>query len=136
MNPNNKIEITPEIVRLIATRRALGVPLRDIEKEVGFSRPVINRVLATEVAKSIQKEIVGEAVLGAVVAIRRELAEMSELALSALKENLKENNMEAVKTYFKALGIEQQDKEQNTQQQAIQVILPGAKAPLKNIEHG
>lgn len=124
----SKIEVSPEKIRAIATRRAFGISLRDLEAEFGFSRPVINRVLSSEIAKAIQKEIIETAVNGAVTAIKRELAEMSDLALTALRENLKEHSMEAVKTYFKALGIEAQEKESG-QQQALQIIMPGATAP-------
>ncbi len=124
-----KIEVTPEVTRQIATRKALGTSLRDLEKEFGISRPVINRILGTDLAKAIVKEVIDSAVVGAVSAIRRELADMTELAMEALRENLKEHNMEAVKTYFKALGIEQQEKDSGNQQQAITVILPGAQAP-------
>lgn len=132
-----KIEVTPEITRQIATRRAMGIPLRDLEKEFGFSRPVIGRILASEMGRAIQKEIVDSAITGAVMIIKRELSEMNQLALRALRLNLEKANMEAVKTYFKALGLETVEKDQGNQQQVIQVVLPGQSAPkeIKDVDH-
>ena len=130
-----KIEVTPEITRQIATRKAIGATLRELEAEFGYSRPVINRVLASDVAKAIIKEVVDSAVTGAVSAIKRELADMSDLALAALRDNLKEGSMEAVKTYFKALGMEGQATEAPEKSQQMVIVMPGAKPP-KDIEVG
>lgn len=128
-----KIDISPEQIRQLATRRALGASLRDLEAEFGISRPVITRALSTELGRGIVKEVIDSAVTGAVTAIRRELADMSDLALAALRYNLEKKNMEAIKTYFKALGMDTEEKNQGAQQQAITVVLPGASPPKEEI---
>jgi hypothetical protein len=131
-----KIDVTPEITRQMATRRAIGASLRELEDEFGFSRPVVNRVLSTDMAKAIIKGVVDDAVAGAVVAVRRKLADMTELAMGVVEHHLKEKSLEAVKIYFKGLGIEAAEKVE-AQQQGITLILPG-QAPPKDIEveHG
>ncbi len=127
-----KIDVTPEVVRQMATRRALGAPLRDIEKEFGYSRPVVNRVLSSELAKEIQKGIVEDAVKGAVASVRQRLADMTELAMEALEHNLKEKKMDAVKEYFAALGIRQAEAEKGSGQ-SFTVVLPGTQNPPKDV---
>lgn len=135
-NPTKaKIEVTPEVTRQIATRKALGATLRELEKEFGFSRPVVSRVLATDMAKAVIRGLIEDAVASAVIAVKRRLADMTETAMSVLEHHLKEEkSLEAVKIYLKGLGMDSSEK-QEIQQQAIQVILPGAVAP-KDIEHG
>ncbi len=132
-----KIEVSPEVTRQLATRKALGASLRELEKEFGLSRPVINRTLSTDLARAIQKEIQESAVAGAVASVKRQLADMTELAMEALKHNLTEKKIEAVKLYFAALGMDSQEKEKGGTTQAIQVILPGAVAPkeIKDVEN-
>lgn len=129
-----RIDLEPEVIRQIATRKALGASIRELEKEFNFSRVVVNRALDTDLGKSIQKEVLNSAVAGAVIAIKRQLADMTELAMKALENNLKNDNMEAVKTFFKALGLDDQEKPENHQQQGITVILPGQAPPIKDIE--
>lgn len=130
MTKTTKIDITPELTRQIATRRAIGVSVRELEQEFGFSRFVINRVLSSDMAKSIIKGVVDDAVTGAVSAVKRKLADMTELAMTALEHHLKEEkSLEAVKIYLKGLGMDAMENKDPGQQQAIQVILPGAVAP-------
>lgn len=129
-----RIDLEPEVIRQIATRKALGASIRELEKEFNFSRVVVNRALDTDLGKSIQKEVLNSAVAGAVIAIKRQLADMTELAMKALENNLKNDNMEAVKTFFKALGLDDLEKPENRQQQGITVILPGQAPPIKDIE--
>ncbi len=124
-----KIDLEPEVIRQIATRKALGGSLREIEAEFGFSRPVVNRALCTDMAKSVIKGLIDDAVASAVVSIRRRLSDMNELAMNVMEQNLKEGNIEALKLYFKGLGLEKTENEGAKQQQAIQVILPGSMKP-------
>lgn len=131
-----RIEVTPEVTRQIATRRALGATLESLESEFGFSRPVVKRILGTELAREVHKGVIEDAVKGAISAVKSRLADMTELAMEALEHNLKEKKMEAVREYFAALGMKQAEKEQGTQQQAITVVLPGQRPPKDiDIEH-
>ena len=133
MNPNPKIEVTQEVTRQIATRSAMGASLRELSEEFSFSRPVINRILGSELGRAVKKEIIDSAVTGAVAAIKRELADMSDLALGALRKNLEEGSIEGVKVYFKALGIEAQETKGPEKSQSMTIIMPGASIP-KDIE--
>ena len=129
-NSKTKIEVTPEVTRQIAVRKATGASLRELEKEFGFSRPVISRVLGTDMAKAVIKGVIEDAVAGAVIAIRRKLADMTEDAMNTLSYHLKEEkSLEAVKIYLKGLGMDSFERPEANQQQAIQVILPGAQSP-------
>lgn len=128
-----KIEPTPEITRQIATRRALGASLRELEAEFGYSRPVINRILGSEMAKAIIKGLIDDAVASAVVAVRRRLADMTETAMGVIEHHLKEEkSLEAVKLYFRGLGLDQTEKTAPSQQ-ALQIIMPGASPPTKDV---
>lgn len=132
-SPKTKIDVSLETTRQMAVRRARGASLRDLEAEFGYSRPVVNRVLATDVSKAIISEITESSVKAALLEVRNGLAAMSDLAIKALKKNLEDGSIEAVKTYFRALGLETTEKTNGNQQQAIQVILPGAVAPPKDV---
>lgn len=130
-----KIDVTPEVTRQIATRKALGASLRDLEAEFGYSRPVINRVLGTDMAKAVIKGLIDDAVASAVVAVRQKLADMTEIAMQTLEHHLREEkSLEAVKIYLKGLGMDGVDKSEAKQQQAIQVILPGVQ-PTKDVDN-
>ena len=131
--PNRKIEVDAEVVRLMAMDRAMGVYLRDISKKHGFSVPVVSRTLSGDMAKSIIKGIVDDSVSAAVIAVRRKLADMTELAMQVIEDQLKEGNLEAVKIYFKGLGIDTVEKKDPNQAQSITVILPG-KQPEKEVK--
>lgn len=133
--PKTKIEVTPEITRNIATRRAIGTSLRDLESEFGFSRPVINRVLSSDLAKSVIKGITDDAVSSAVVAVRKEFADLTGLITEAVKHHLKEKNLEAVKIGLKVLGFDSAERVDTKQAQSITVILPGSSAP-KEVSNG
>lgn len=130
-----KMEISPEITRQVAMRRAIGISLSSIEKEFGFSRPVVNRVLASDMAKAVIKGVTEDAVASAVIVVRRKLADMTPLVMAAIEHHLREKNLDAVKIYFKGLGLDTQEKTDPKQQQSITVILPGAQAP-KDIPNG
>lgn len=130
-----KIEVTPEVVRQLATRRAVGASMRDLEAEFGFSRPVVSRILASDLAKSVVKGLTDSAIEAAAIEARRGLSEMVKMANAAVLENLKTFNLEAAKIIYKAIGVEAIEKQESRQQQAIQVILPGAVAP-KEVDNG
>lgn len=124
-----KIEVTPEVTRQIATRRVMGASFRDLESEFGFSRPVINRVLSSDMGKKIMKGLVDDAVASAVIAVRQEMSNLTPLVSEAIAHHLKEKSLEAVKIVLKGLGMESFEKPENQQSQTFQVILPGTKAP-------
>lgn len=129
----SKIEITPELTRQLAMRRAVGASVRELEKEFELSRFLINKTLNTDMAKAIIKGLIDDAVTGAVITVRRRLADMTDLAMNVIEQNLKEGSLEAVKIYFKGIGMDGMEKPDNAQQQTIQVILPGHQQP-KDIE--
>lgn len=63
------------------------------------------------------------------MSMKRELAELSDLAVEALKDNLRKKKMDAVVTYFKVLGLDSGDKNAPAQNQGINIILPGQSVP-------
>lgn len=133
--PRTKIDVTPEITRQLATRRALGISLRDLESEFGFSRPVVNRVLSSELAKAVIKGITEDAVSSAVIAVRKGMSDMTEEITRVLTKHLKEDSLEAVKIVLRGLGMENMEKAKDPTTQSITVILPGQQAP-KEVKNG
>lgn len=128
-------EISSEIVRQVATRRAMGVPLRDLSKEFGLPVYTINKAINSDMGKAIVKEVIDNAVAGAVIQARRGLSDLVEASVQVIKDQLAEGNLEAAKMVLKGIGLDQAEKQDLAQQQAITVILPG-KAEPKDIEHG
>lgn len=126
--PPTKIDLSKEVIVTLASDRARGKSLRDLEETYGFSRPVINRALRTDLAKGVQQGIADEIVRSTVIVIKTALSGMSDLALNALRHNLEQMKMDAVKEYFNLVGVrsEESNKGKGGQNNVIQVILPGA----------
>ncbi len=133
MSHPKKIEVTPEITRQMATRRAVGATLRDLEQEFGFSRPVVNRVLSTDMAKAVVKGLIEDAVGSAVIEVRRGMADMATVVTKVLRKHLEDDSLEAVKIVLKGLGMDAVEKTDVKQAQTFTVILPGQQA-AKEIE--
>lgn len=127
-----KIQITPELTRQIAVRRARNVSLEDLEKEFSLSRPVINRALSTDEARQAILDILRDDVALENAKTRREAAALGPLAIALLKKKLESGDLKAVEPALKASGIyvqNSQDKKGEHQAQTFTVILPGQSEP-------
>lgn len=115
-------------------RKAAGATPKELEVEFGHSKFIINKALSSDLAKAVIKGVIDDAVTGAIIAVKRKLADMTELAMETLEHHLKEEkSLEAVKIYLKGLGMDTQEKTDTKQSQSITVILPHA-ATTKDIE--
>lgn len=125
-----KIEVSDETTRQLAARRARGVSLAELEKEFGFSRPVVNRVLSSDLAQDTIRDVSYDIVTMERAINKRAVAELLPLAIEVVKQKLEAGDLKAAEMVFRASELlvpEQRDT--GKQQQAIQVILPGAQIP-------
>ncbi len=123
----NKILVSEDDTRLIAARRARGLTLRELETEFSLTRPVINRVLDTPLAKQVIKDISYDIVATEIAHNRRAVAELLPKAVEVILKQLEEGNLKAAELVIRASGMMAVDQSKETaQQQTIQVILPGS----------
>ena len=95
---------------------------REIAEELKISRPVVNRIRKQKEFQDLLKAESEEAVRVAREMFRQQLNEMTPLAVKALKQNLKDGKIEGVKVFMEAIGLKQQEIQQ--QDTTIQVVLP------------
>jgi len=123
-----KIVLTDEQVQKIAMRRARGVSLEQLEQEFGMSRPVINRALASDAARSVTLDILRDDATLENAKNRSALAKLLPKAIEKLAAEIDKGNMKAIELALKGSGIMIQteaDKNGNKQAQQITVVLPG-----------
>src|SRR4051812_943751 len=83
-----KIEVSDEVSRSIAARHARGISLRDLEVEFRMSRPVLNRILASDIARSTIKDICFTDAEMQIAKNRRAVADLLPTAIEVLKNEL------------------------------------------------
>lgn len=129
-----KIEVGPEVTRQLAARRARGVSLRDLEIEFGFSRPVINRVLASDAARDIIVNVTRDDLAVELAMNRRALSELIPGAIVKLAEKVQAGDIKSIELVLRGSGMltPLTEKEGDKQGQILQVILPG-NAPIKDV---
>lgn len=128
-----KIEPTPELTRAIAARRARGVSLRDLETEFGFSRPVVNRILASDEARQVILDITRDDLAVEVAMNRRALSELVPGAIVKLAEKVEQGDIKSIELVLRGSGmLTPVESKEGNQAQAITVILPG-QAPPKEV---
>lgn len=131
-----KIEVSDEVTCAIAARHARGISLRDLENEFGMSRPVLNRILASDIARSTIKDICFTQAEMHISKGRRDITELLPVAAEYLKGELanEKTRIKAIELVFKYSGIQQIEAKENKQDATIQVILPGAYQQPKDVK--
>jgi hypothetical protein len=89
---------------------------------LGISKDRYYKILKSEEYRTALTELSDEATKEAVATFKASMAELIHEAHRVIREQLKENNLEAVKLVMKGIGVEQ--VVENQQQSNIQVILP------------
>lgn len=111
----------------IAVLTIQGVPEYKIAESLNISR---HRVRTVRKSKEFKAEIlsIGEAATAiALNMFKAKMEELEPLAYAALKQNLQEGKLEAVKVWGDFVGVK--DKQEKTEQGGNMVIvMPGAKA--------
>lgn len=132
-----RIDIDPSVSRQVALRRARGVSLRDLEEEFKFSRPVINRILATDESRQIMLDILRDDHVLDSAMYRRQLADLVPGAILRLAKLVEEGNIKGIELVLRGSGMltPTDSKEDQKQAQTLTVILPGQSVP-KDVVNG
>lgn len=100
-----------------------NVPEYKIAEQLKLSRYAVKKIRNSEEFKTELKRIGDEAVATAKEQFKAGLNEMAPLALKALKHNLEENKIEAVRVFVETVGLKEKEKSQD--HGPIQILLPG-----------
>lgn len=130
-----KVVVDELLTRQVASLLASGYNIRQVSKELKMSYTFASQLAYSPAVREMIKSV-GEAALAEVKAVvRRGVANLTDLALEVLKEQLeKERSLEAVKLTFKVVGVLDDSPERDAGVTAIQVILPGDKKSEKEVE--
>lgn len=104
-----------------------------IAKTLNISRYQVGKVLGSEEYKKRLNEIRMEAIETSLSIYLKDIAALRPLAFKALKKNLEQDNLEAVKEWAKQMGLNKQKDEGKTDS-SITIVMPGAETPEKEIE--
>jgi hypothetical protein len=122
---------TPEVVlsevivrQVAAASLAPGCTPARIAEQTGLSLYQVRKVMAREDFKKYLKDLAEEALAPAKAKLRNAFSNMADSVISAMENNLAENNMEAVKVALKVMGMMDEEKVAGDTQ--INVVLPGA----------
>lgn len=122
------IPVTDELVARITSLMYKGKSLREVGKELGLSHNFIATVYKRpEVSGAFKRHI------------QLEIAKRSKELVDALFEQVKEGNVQAIRTGFQVMGsLEHEPTQVTKSDSSITVVLPGAvpaKPEPKDIEH-
>lgn len=99
-----------------------------IAKQLGISPARVSKVVRTEAYKELIQKSVDKSLVSALDDTRTQMAKLSREAVRVIAERLKDNDLDAAKMVLKGIGLDGQDGKQ--QDAAINIIMPGAEAPV------
>lgn len=111
----------------IAGLALMGGSEAGIAKQMNITRHRVRRIMAGDEFKGIMDELATKATDFAVKAFRAKINSLEPLAFAALKANLEDHKIEAVKLWGQYAGLASDEGEKA--QQSLTVIMPGAQAP-------
>lgn len=117
-----QVALEGKVMALVLQR----VPQYKIAQELGVTRYMIGKICNSESFLSTLKSQGDRAVALVREQFKSRLDELSPLAYEALKHNLKENKIEAVRIFAEMIGIKERKEEEQKDTQ-LTVVLPGAK---------
>ena len=116
-----KLEITPEIAKMVAGLHLDGQNTNEIIKAVKLSYPSVRRIMASPEFTAEIKAVV-----------RNRVARLADKMVSVLEAQLAEGNLDAVKVGFKVLSVLDPEPEARGES-VVNVILPGAAPAPKDV---
>lgn len=128
-----EIKNLPEevVTRQVAALAASGASRTVIASQLGLSLYKVKAVMASDEFKQLVTDIGDEATRTAKQQIKASVGNLATEVARVLKEQLQENNLEAVKIALKVMGFDQAEEQKGDTN--IQVILPGQE---KNVIEG
>lgn len=129
MEDKSKDDIRSAQIKQIAALSLDNVPEYKIAKEMNLSRHAVRKLRNSDEFKSLMQELGDHAVANAKEQFKSKMEELAPLAFEALKHNLAEKKIEAVRVFIETVGLK--DKEVDKGDTGIlQVIFPGQKSEV------
>lgn len=123
-----KIVLDELMTRQIASLLVANTPMGEIASKLDLPYNTTRKIANSKAVRGMLKEVGEAALTEAKNQIRKGVADLVPLALEALKKNLEEDSIEAVKVVFKTAGALEKDMEKDAGITAIQVVLPGSES--------
>lgn len=115
---NDNFEYTPQLARKIAKMSFAGMSQREVQKVTGISISRIRKIYTMQAFKAYREEAIDSIVKDAKITIIKGVSDLSVEVVRVLKHKLRKDDMQAVNTAIRLLGLENKGNEQ-----------PGTKAP-------
>lgn len=111
----------------IAGLALMGGSEAGIGKQMGLSRHRVRKIMAGEEFKAIMHDLAVKSTDFAVQAFKAKMNALEPLAYAALKQNLEDGKIEAVKVWAGMVGLDRNDEEKA--QAPITIVMPGNAPP-------
>jgi hypothetical protein len=132
MADETKDLVSTTLMQQVVALSLTGTPEYKIAESLGISRYAVKKMREGEEFKTALKEIGEKASALALNQFKAKLEELAPLAFEALKHNLKEKKLDAVRVFAEAAGIKNQVPEAQ-QDSSITILMPGAQPIVKDI---
>lgn len=117
------------LIAQVAAERFLNVPDTRIAESLGITRSKLRRLVQTKEYLDYVKELGDKAVAHALSAFKTKMEDLEPLAYAALKQNLIDGKLDAVKVWGEFVGVKDKAPGEGVGTGNLTVILPGAEAP-------
>jgi hypothetical protein len=122
----SKEDIKEALLKQVVALSLENTPEYKIAEQLKMSRYAVRKMRNGDAFKAALKEIGDQAVTTAKESFKAKLDELTPLALEALRHNLKEKKIEAVRVFVETVGLKNKEDDK-PQDGVINVILPGTK---------
>lgn len=120
--------LTDAVIKRGAALAASGAAKLKVRTTLGLSVRMVDKLYKSELFRSTVASIADDAVAAAKNKTRTDISRMQGKAMKALEANLDKNSLEAVKTWLKAVGMDQ-EKEGDDKGGPLTLILANQPQP-------
>lgn len=123
------------LLRLIASKEIMHLPVASIMEDLKLNKHEFYKIRKSSEYKEVLRDISDEATSSAISIWKASMTSLVHEAHRALREQLANNNLEAIKIVLKSIGMDAQEKV--TGDTSITVVLPELKQEkIIEVEHG
>lgn len=131
-DPKDKLEESLESRAVAVLLQTPDIPEYKLAETLGVSRYKAKKLLSSPAVMSQLQELADQSINAALNKFKLKMDELAELAFDALKTNLKDKRLDAVRVWGEFVGLKDK-KETEVAPQGITVVFPGAN-PEKSVE--
>lgn len=122
------------LVGLVTALRLKGAGEPKISQELSITRHKVRKIIASDEYKNFLKEMGEKACNEASASFRNRMVELEPLAYAALRENLKNKKLDAVRLWAEVSGAKVgKDNQGDDSPGVINIVLPGEQPKEKDV---